>query len=102
MEPVEEIGHSDTLTEDEIFHREPDRATQTAALLDEWDPTSATPVVEEKPTKDEIKPAEHAQEEKNEESNMLTAKQKEKLRRKEKYRNKPKSKSHGQVSFTYC
>lgn len=102
MEPVEEISHSDTLTEDEIFHHEPDRAAQAAALLDEWDPTSATPVVEEEPTKDEIKPAEQAQEGKKEEPNTLTAKQKEKLRRKEKYRNKPKSKSHSQVRFTYC
>ena len=102
MEPVEEIGHPDTLTEDEVSHHEPDRAAQTAALLDEWDHTSATPVVEEEATKDEIKPAEQAQEEKKEEPNTLTAKQKEKLRKKEKYRNKPKSKSHGQVRFTYC
>lgn len=102
MEPVEEIGYSDALTEDEISHREPDRVAQTAALLDEWDPTSATPVVEEEPTKDEVKPAEQAQEEKKEEPKVLTEKQKEKLRKKEKYRNKPKSKSHGQVSFTYC
>lgn len=102
MESAEEIGYSDAGTEDEIFHREPDRAAQTAALLDEWGSTSATAVVEETPREDAIEPSEKMQEEKKDEPVMLTAKQKERLRKKEKYKNMPKSKSHGQVSFTSC
>jgi hypothetical protein len=102
MESVEEIGHIDTLSEDEISHWEPGRAAQTSALQKEWDPTSNTPVVEEEPKEDKAKPAKKAQEEKTEEPKMLTEKQKEKLRKKAKYKNMPKSKSHGQVSFKSC
>lgn len=100
MESVEETDYSNVLTEDELFHREPDRAAQTAAILDEWEPTSATAVDEETSKEDGVKRAEKMQQEMTEEPKMLTAKQKEKLRKKEKYRNMPKSKSHGQVSFT--
>lgn len=87
MEIPEDIDHSDTVTEDEILRRERDRIT------------SAIPVVEEEPKEDDVKPVEKMQEEKKEEPKVLTEKQKERLRKKEKYRNRPKSKSHGQVSF---
>lgn len=100
MEPVDGIGNSDTLAEDDFLHRKPDRVAQTSALQDEWDPNSPTPVVEEEVEQEKDKPAENTEEEKKEEPKMLTEKQKEKLRKKEKYKNMPKSKSHGQVSFT--
>lgn len=100
MESVEEIDYSDVLAEDYSFHREPDGAAQTADVQDEWEPASATAAVEETPKGDGVKRAEKLQEATTEEPKMLTAKQKEKLRKKEKYRNMPKSKSHGQVSFT--
>ncbi|RAO69816.1 uncharacterized protein BHQ10_005828 [Talaromyces amestolkiae] len=100
MESVEETDYSNVLTEDELFHREPDRAAQTAAILDEWEPTSATAVDEETSKEDGVKRAEKMQQEMTEEPKVLTAKQKEKLRKKEKYRNMPKSKSHGQPKPT--
>ncbi|EEA28444.1 conserved hypothetical protein [Talaromyces marneffei ATCC 18224] len=100
MEPVKEISHSDTLTEDDFIHREPDRPVQTSTLQDELDPTSPPPVAEEEPKKDVVKATEKPQKEKKEEPKVLAEKQKEKLRRKEKYRNLPKSKSHGQPKPT--
>lgn len=100
MESVEEIDYSDVLAEDDSFRREPDGAAQTADVQDEWEPASATAAVDETPKGDGVKRAEKLQEATTEEPKMLTAKQKEKLRKKEKYRNMPKSKSHGQVSFT--
>lgn len=117
MAPVEDLTHLnqlDSLLEDDILeqdiepeevvesrfededipYREQDKAAETLALEEEWQPTSVNTTA-----KEAEKPKEVTQTEKPEEPKALTEKQKRKLRMKAKHKNRPKSKSAGQVFF---